>query len=183
MSDSEDSHRPQRKRRTREHVLEDISENHLERFVLLTGHILRRPRRDYGVDVAMFHFAKDGAIESGEVRFQLKATDALNLIQQGSVISMTIKTGDLHYWQLEIYPFILVVYDAAADRAFWLHIQEYVGLHPDCLDPDQDSVQVHIPTSNQLTIESIAAFREMSLRIVQELTGSEERPDDRRKPR
>ena len=183
MLDPEDRHSPQRKRRTCEHVLEDLSENHLERLVLLTGHVLRRPKRDYGVDVTMFHFAKDGAIESGEIRFQLKATDALNLIQQGSFASMTIKTGDLHYWQLEIYPFILVVYDAPADRAFWLHVQEYVGLNPDCLDPDQESVQVHIPISNQLTIESIAAFREMSLRIVQELRGPEEFPDDRRKPR
>ena len=42
-----------RKRRTREHVVEDLSENHLERLVLNAGHLLRRPRRDYGVDVTM----------------------------------------------------------------------------------------------------------------------------------
>lgn len=183
MSDREDKGSPQRKRRTREHVLEDLSENHLERLILLAGHVLRRPKRDYGVDVTMFHFADDGTIESGEVRFQLKATDGLKLIKRGSVISIPIKPGDLHYWQLEIYPFILIIYDALAEIAFWLHVQEYVGLHPDCLDPEQETVQVHIPVANRLASESIAAFRAMSLQTVQELRAPEERPDDRRKPR
>ena len=42
-----ESGRRRRKRRTREHVLEDLSENYLEHKVLLCGHILRRPERDY----------------------------------------------------------------------------------------------------------------------------------------
>ena len=54
---------PQRKRRTFEHVLEDLSENFLERKVLKRGHVLRRPKRDYGVDVTMFHYADNGEIE------------------------------------------------------------------------------------------------------------------------
>ena len=62
---------PKRKRRTREHVIEDLSENHLERKVLLRGHLLRRPVRDYGVDVTMFHFSETGEIENGEVRLSL----------------------------------------------------------------------------------------------------------------
>lgn len=68
MPEYDDRNKPQRKRRTREHILEDLSENHLERNVLLKGHVLRRPERDYGVDVSMFHFADDGTIENGEVR-------------------------------------------------------------------------------------------------------------------
>jgi hypothetical protein len=68
MSQHDDEFRPQRKRRTREHITEDLSENYLERRVLLNGHLLRRPERDYGVDVTMFHFGADGAIENGEVR-------------------------------------------------------------------------------------------------------------------
>ena len=55
---------PQRKRRTFEHVLEDLSENFLERKVLKRGHVLRRPKRDYGVDVTMFHYADNGEIET-----------------------------------------------------------------------------------------------------------------------
>lgn len=87
-----------RKRRTREHVIEDLSQNYLERKVLLNGHMLRRPERDYGVDVTMFHFAENGEIENGEVRFQLKATDTLKVIEQGRVVSFPVQSKDLRYW-------------------------------------------------------------------------------------
>ena len=45
------------------------------------------------------------------------STDSLKVINEGTVISFPVKTGDLHYWALEIYPFILVVFDAKADKA------------------------------------------------------------------
>jgi Domain of unknown function (DUF4365) len=183
MSRHDDQDSPQRKRRTRQHVIEDLSENHLERKVLLKGHVLRRPSRDYGVDVTMFHFADDGALENGEIRFQLKATDGLNVIKHGTLISFPIKTGDLHYWALEIYPFILVVFDAKAERAFWLHIQEYVRLHPDCVNPDQESVHVHIPLSNKLTAKSIESFRNKSLQVVDDLRNQGGFPNVPPKPR
>ena len=183
MSRSDENDSPRRKRRTRGHVVEDLSENHLERKVLLRGHVLRRPDRDYGVDVTMFHFGDDGRIENGEVRFQLKATDTLNVIKQGTVISLPIKTGDLHYWGLEIYPFILVVFDAKAERAFWLHIQEYVNRHPDRPNSDKDTVHVHIPVSNKLTVKSIDGFCKMSRQIVEQLRNQGGFPDATRKPK
>lgn len=183
MAEFDDQNPSRRKRRTREHVLEDLSENHLERHVLLKGYLLRRPKRDYGVDVTMFHFADDGTIENGEVRFQLKASDALKRIKQGSVITVSISTRDLHYWQLEIYPFILVAFEAKTDTAYWLHIQNYVSLRPDCLDPDREMVQVHIPAGNKLTADSVAGFRHLSLQIAQRPKDQQGHRDDRRKPR
>ena len=183
MSENDDKGSPQRKRRTREHVIEDLSENHPERVVLLKGHLLRRPERDYGVDVTMFHFGDDGTVENGEVRFQLKATDELKRINRGTVVSLTIKTRDLHYWSLEIYPFILVVFDAQAEKAFWLHIQEYVERHPDCMNPDQESVNLHIPVSNELTVQSIEDFRGLSLQVVQHIRNQGGSSDAPRKPK
>ena len=180
---TDDRSNPRRKRRTREHIIEDLCENHLERKVLLKGHLLRRPDRDYGVDVTMFHFATGGAIENGEVRFQLKATDRLNMILDGTIVSLPIKTGDLHYWALEIYPFILVVFDAQSEKAYWLHIQEYVGDHPDQLDPERETVNVHIPVINRLTLRSIEAFRQKSLQTVNRLRNQGEFPDVRGKPK
>lgn len=174
---------PQRKRRTREHVIEDMSENHLERFVLLNGHVLRRPSRDYGVDVTMFHFADDGTIENGEVRFQLKATNNLNLIRRGTEISIPIKTGDIHYWSFEIYPLILVVFDAKSETAYWLHIQEYATSHPDIIKSGQETINVHISISDQLTAQSVAEFRNKSLLIVNSLRNSRMSSDDNRKPK
>ena len=169
MSQHDDNGGPRRKRRTREHIIEDLSENHLERKVLLKGHVLRRPERDYGVDVTMFHFGADGAIENGEVRFQLKATDHLKLIKNKTLISFPIKSGDLHYWALEIYPFILIVFDAQSEKAFWLHIQEYVGRHPDRVDPEKETINVLIPAANKLSVKSIETFRDKSLQTVNDL--------------
>jgi hypothetical protein len=38
-----------RKRRTREHVIADLSVNHVERMVLRCGWTVERVRRDYGL--------------------------------------------------------------------------------------------------------------------------------------
>ncbi|MEZ6110195.1 MAG: DUF4365 domain-containing protein [Pirellulaceae bacterium] len=183
MSDSHEENAPRRKRRTREHVLEDLSQNHLERLVLLKGHVLRRPERDYGVDVTMFHFADDGTIENGEVRFQLKATDSLRVTLNGAEISLSIKTGDLHLWGSEIYPFILVVFDASTEVAFWLHIQDYVRQHPDCVDPSRKTNTIRIPVSNKLSLESIEYFRARSLQVIESLSGWKGISDATRKPK
>ncbi len=175
--------RPRRKRRTRAHVIEDLSENYLERKVLLQGHWLLRPKRDYGVDVTMFHFAKTGEVENGEVRFQLKATERLKVLKKANAISVTIAIKDLHYWAAELYPFILVVFDAAKDRAYWVCIQEYVTIHPDLFKADQETVSVQIPIANKLTQRSIELFRSMSLKAFTSIEDLERIQNVKRKPR
>ena len=174
---------PRRKRRTREHVIEDLSENYLERKVLLKGHLLRRPERDYGVDVTMFHFDDNGEIENGEVRFQLKATDHFQFIRNGTAISLPIKTRDLNYWAMEIHPLILVLFDAKADHAYWLHIQSYVKENPERIDFNNETVHVHIPMKNELTDSSIDHFRKTSLQIIDSLRSQGGFPDVPRKPK
>jgi hypothetical protein len=42
-----------RKRRTREHVIADLSINHVERLVLRCGWTAERTRYDYGIDLYM----------------------------------------------------------------------------------------------------------------------------------
>lgn len=160
--------RGRRKQRTRAHVIADLSQNYLEHKVLLRGHILRRPEQDYGVDAVMFHFDEDGRIENGEVRFQLKATDRLKTVQGGSIATNAIDLGDLDYWSGEHgYPFILVIFDARLTRAYWLNVQDYVTKNPEMIDFDKKRVNVHIPVSNELTVETIDLFRSLSLSIVQ----------------
>jgi hypothetical protein len=157
------SSRGRRKQRTRAHVIADLSQNFLEHKVLLRGHILRRPEQDYGVDAVMFHFDGKGRIENGEVRFQLKATDRLETIQGGTIVTQAIMTGDLDYWGKIGYPFILVMFDAQQNRAYWLNVQEYMTENPDRIDFDTKRVNVHIPVSNELTVEAIDLFRSQSL--------------------
>lgn len=152
-----------RKRRTREHIIEDLSENHLERMVLNAGHLLRRPSRDYGVDVTMFHFSENGELENGEVRFQLKATDELKLVSDGKYATVRVKTGDIQYWSMEFYPFILVLYAAQERRAFWIGIDEILD---QSLDLDQQTETIRIPVSNKLSERAIELLRLRSIDVV-----------------
>ena len=41
----------QRKRRTREHIIADLSVNHVERAILRAGHTTQRVLQDYGFDL------------------------------------------------------------------------------------------------------------------------------------
>lgn len=167
-----------RKRRTREHIIEDLSENYLERIVLNCGHLLQRPSRDYGVDVCMFHFSENGELENGEVRFQLKATDKLKLVSGGKFATVRIKTGDIQYWSMELYPFILVLYDATNERAFWVEVQDLLD---QALDLDQETETIRISVRSQLSEKAIESFRQKSLAIVNK-NGSHD-VDGQSKPR
>jgi hypothetical protein len=82
---------PRRKKRTREHIMEDLSVNHVERQALLCGHSVERIYRDYGIDLVMFTHAADGEVESGQVFLQVKATDKLKLRLGGKSIAFRVE--------------------------------------------------------------------------------------------
>ncbi len=56
-----------RKRRTREHIIADLSVNHVERHVLLAGHVVERFTYDYGIDLEVITF---NAWSFGSFRFR-----------------------------------------------------------------------------------------------------------------
>jgi hypothetical protein len=91
---------PQRKVRTDEHVMADLSYNFLERKVLQRGHWLDAPRNDYGIDATMFHHNSRGEIENGEVRFQLKSTHKAAWTGDGKSLLQRASTKDIRYWSL-----------------------------------------------------------------------------------
>lgn len=83
-----------RKRRTRAHVIADLSVNHVERSILRRGWIVQRIVPDYGLDLYMRTFDAHGALENGGVWFQLKATDALKVVKQRKVIAVPLEGRD-----------------------------------------------------------------------------------------
>lgn len=155
----------QRKIRTREHVLADLSYNFLERKVLQRGHWLDAPNNDYGVDAIMFHHDAKGGIENGEVRFQLKATEHLPE-QHSEFVSRQVDMKDLRYWYFEPYPFVLVYYEATRNMGLWLHIQDYVSKNPQIMDSSASSVTLRVPSSNRVTLITIDRLRLLSLETV-----------------
>ena len=157
-----------RKRRSREHVIEEMSVNFLERKVLERGHMLvRAPTREYGWDATMFHFSTKGEIENGEVRIQLKATDHLD--DSAAYASCRVHTKDLHYWYWEDQqlPFILVLYDAKLNRGYWIHVRQNVDQLRLEINPEQKTVELQIPWTNKLTVRTIDHFRQLSLIRIQ----------------
>ncbi len=60
----------ERKRRTREHVIADLSHNHVERLILEEGHVFLRSPADYGYDLWMQTFDEGGLVEPGAVFWQ-----------------------------------------------------------------------------------------------------------------
>jgi hypothetical protein len=144
-------------------VLAEMGVNFLERQVLRRGHQLKRvPEPEYGTDALMLHFSPETReIENGWVEFQIKATDHVGFVNRGRDVACVIEIAHVHYWQWEIaHPVILILYDAQKHRAFWLDIQAYIERYP---PTDQQTLTVHIPIENKVTVLAIDRFREMSL--------------------
>ena len=59
-----------RKRRTREHVIADLSANYVERYVLRCGFTVERTVHDYGIDLILSTYSASGEIENGQVYIQ-----------------------------------------------------------------------------------------------------------------
>jgi hypothetical protein len=148
-----------RKRRTREHVIADLSVNHVERLVLRCGWTVERSRHDYGIDLYMQTYNADGEVENGWVRFQLKATDSVKRSADGTVIPLRLEWRDLLFWLNEGEPVILILYNAQEDRAYWLYVQEYFRqIQWTARAAAAATVVVHLPAGNVLDEAAIRLF-------------------------
>lgn len=148
-----------RKRRTREHIIADLSVNYVERQVLLCGYTVERVRSDYGYDLLLFTYDTNGERETGEVYLQIKATDALSMLKNGKVITWRLLQSDLASWLYSSIPVILIVYDAEEDNAYWLYFQRYFQTLPGFnLFASGKTVTVRIPKSEMLDVESVRRF-------------------------
>jgi hypothetical protein len=164
------NHSP-RKRRTRGHIIADLSINYLERFVLRCGHVLQRVIHDYGIDLLMHTFDANGEVQNGEVRFQVKATEQLKRLANRPIIPWRLKQSDLRHWLNEPMPVILVVYEAQADRAYWLYLQQYFEGHRRVrLTENGKTISVSVPEPNRLdegAIREFARLRDYELHRLQ----------------
>jgi hypothetical protein len=148
----------ERKRRTRTHIIADLSINHVEKRVLDCGWIVQRFNPDYGFDLRMTTFNRRGEIENGDVRFQIKATDSIKILSGRETIAVRLEWRDMIYWLNEPLPVILVIYDAKTDRAWWL------DLHKALRDEGRHAsiavrLTVRIPMTNVLNAEAVGRFR------------------------
>lgn len=114
-----------RKRRTRQHVIADLSENLVERYALLAGYTIERMVHDYGIDLMLCTFDREGYVETGQVLIQVKASDNLRTAPNAGTVAVSVRRADLERWLNETMPVILMVYDAPGDVAYWSYLQAY----------------------------------------------------------
>ncbi len=172
-----------KKRRTREHVLADLSVNHVEKFILQCGFSCERVEHDYGTDLLMFTFDANGQIENGHVQVQVKATDNAYYHDTTQTIACPVEMSHLWSWAGEPWPVILIRFDAKADRAYWLYVQEELEnpKQPALAPPESETradradrreyATLRIPLANQLDRDSVLRFRAYRNRILEQVKG------------
>lgn len=159
-----------RKRRTREHVIADLSVNHVERQALLSGFVLERIAHDYGIDLELFTFNRKGEIEEGKVLLQVKASDHLRVRPGQATVAFPIERKDLVLWLAEPMPVILVVYDARKEVAYWLYVQSHFRrLKGFNLFAAGRSVTVHLPVGNTVTTAAVKRFSRFRDRVLEQM--------------
>lgn len=145
-----------RKRRTRGHIIADLSANHVERQALLCGYSVERVIHDYGIDLLLYTYTEEGEVENEIIKIQMKATDSLPVLKDGRTIAFPVLRADLHYWLGEILPVIFVVYDAQADIAYWLYVQAYFQNLPDSgLTQVGETVTLYLSRSDIVDTEAV----------------------------
>lgn len=165
----------ERKLRTREHVLEDLSFNFVERQIFLRGFAVYHLVTDYGLDLMMLTYNPEGEVENGHVMLQVKATDAVHILKGGQSLALRVEVADLRWWQGESMPVILALYDGQGDKAYWLYVQQYLTdnrVNLDNLAAKQDRVTVRIPLRNRLHPRAIEQFRRFRDRLQEQMKGA-----------
>jgi hypothetical protein len=159
-----------RKRRTRQHVIADQSTNLVERYIIDEGHTAQRVEKDYGYDLFMLTYDRQGFIEPGAIRIQLKAAETLD--PSGTDYLFDLDVRDCNLWMLELMPVFLVLFDASRRRAYWLYVQKYFRKDPS-RQPKKGTktVRVRIPKRQAATHRAVAKLRAFKQQIYDGLHG------------
>jgi Domain of unknown function (DUF4365) len=155
-----------RKRRTREHIIADISVNYVERYIFRQGHVADRVLFDYGYDLVLRTFNANGEIEPAFLMIQIKASDNMEYVLEGKFVALRIDARDREAWQNEQTPVILIAYDATKECAYWLYFQALE-------EEARGRGTVRIPTDsiyNEMAVEAIRQIKNQYFEISRDNT-------------
>jgi Domain of unknown function (DUF4365) len=159
------------KYRPREHIIADFSVNHFERHALLCGYAVDRVFHDYGFDVVVWTYNSVGEIEPDQLLIQLKATDSLNWVSNQTRIALRVDRRDLTLWLEYLSPIFLILYDAKAEKAYWIYIQAYFQKLGDEFDLSQigKTYTVYFDPEDILDATAIRKFAEYKQKIASQI--------------
>jgi hypothetical protein len=145
-----------RKQRTREHVIEDLGFNHVERQILYAGYTVMRYTHgnDYGYDGLIQTYRKQGEVDDFRLHFQLKSTDSIQFLKKKQSFVFDLSVRDLEYWLRDSMMMILILYDAQRELAYFIDIQTYFNENGIEISKNRKFVRVYIPINNIVTAQS-----------------------------
>jgi hypothetical protein len=159
----------ERKRRTREHVIADLSAHHVEGLALKCGYTVQRIVADYGFDLWLDTFSDTGEIDSDATRLQLKASDSLRQYElaQEDVFSFPVSAKDYRLWRSAVLPVFFILYDAQVGEAYWLHVQEHAAAQQE--DPTGKTVRLRVPRHQVLGVQTMRLIRQRKQQRIQDI--------------
>ena len=161
-----------RKRRTRQHIIADLSANHLERYVLRCGFAVDKTQHDYGLDAIMYTYQINGEIQEGFVNIQLKASDNVKYAKSGSFLSFSVGQAHLESWLAQPFPVVLVIYDAMIDRAYWVYVQRYFAHMTNfSLANIKRRYSIRVPIDQVVEEKAVCKFAEFKQSVLNQLNG------------
>lgn len=153
-----------RKTRTRQHFIEDLSYNYVEKQTLLARCTLQKYLPDYSYDASIHTYNDLGEIENGEVYVQLKSTDKINFSKKRNAFTFDLSKRDLELWLYNILPVILVLYDAKNDIGYYIELKEYFQENKLVLGKINKFIRVFLPEENVFTIDGVKKLRNLKNR-------------------
>lgn len=150
-----------KKQRTRQHIIEDLGFNCIEKQILLSGCIIQRYFTDYGYDGEIQTFDESGFYEAGYALFQLKSTDKLKYVKTQNGFAFDLSKRDLELWLYEKVPVLIILYDAVLDKAYFIELQNYFLKNRKMLQEIRKFVRIYIPSSNLLDVKAVQFIRNL----------------------
>jgi Domain of unknown function (DUF4365) len=149
-----------RKLRTRQHIIEDLGFNHIEKQVLLAGFTMYRNfANDYGIDGYIQTFKPTGEIDNKTIDFQLKSTDHIQYLEKKLAYVFDLSIDDLEFWLSKDRPMLLILYDAQKDSANYIDLSIYFEKNKKSLAEINKFVRVYIPVHQVFNPQSVSALR------------------------
>ena len=149
-----------RKHRTRQHIIEDLGINHVERQILYAGYTLYRyTHNDYGYDGIITTFSENGEVENTQIHIQLKSTDTMKYTADKQFFACDVSKRDLELWCFSDITVILVLYDAQKEIAYYMDVLEFYKKDGIDLDKIRKFVRLKIPVKDIWTPEAAIKLR------------------------
>ena len=145
-----------KKLRTRQHIIEDLGLNHIEKQILLSGNVLNRNSgSDYGYDGMVDTFDEQGQVDNINFMFQLKSTDFIELSPQKGGFIVDLSKRDLELWLKSRLPVLLILYDAQAEIAYFVDLQAYFNENRLLLENVRKFVRIFLPPTSVFNKEAV----------------------------